>query len=118
MVLDVGKGCLTNYQIELLKKKNVNAYRLDVGDVFVNSIISTIKYSFNFKLPSRKILNSNISIIEPGIIGLENEIVVNSIEQPSFIYGVCDGEGGFKTPINKEEIFNKLKYEYDINNRL
>ena len=118
LVLDVGKGCLTNYQIELLKKKNVNAYRLDVGDVFVNSIISTIKYSLKFKLPNRKVLSNNICIIEPGIIGRENEIVVNSIEKPSFIYGVCDGKGGFKTLINKEELINKINNENDFNNRL
>jgi hypothetical protein len=118
IVLDVGKGCLTNLQIDLLKKNEVNGYRLDVGDVFVNSIISTINYSLKFKLPSRRVLNNNLCIIEPGIIGLENEIVVNSIEHPSFIYGVCDGKGGFKNPVNKEKIFKNIKHEYNINNRL
>jgi hypothetical protein len=118
IVLDVGKGCLTNNQIEILRLNKISAFRLDVGDVFVNTIISSIKYSTRFKLPSRKILNNRVSIIEPGLIGSENEIVVNSIEKPSFIYGVCDGKGGFKTPINKHELMNTINNEYDTYNRL
>jgi len=118
LVLDVGKGCLTNNQIEFLRKREINAFRLDVGDVFVNAIISTINYSQNFKLPSKKVLSNNICLIEPGVIGSVDEIVVNSIENPSFIYGICDGKGGFKSPIDKQVIMKLINNENNFNNRL
>ena len=118
LVLDVGKGCLTKNQIEFIKQREVNAFRLDIGDAFVNSIISAIKYPPKFKLPSRKVLNNKICLIEPGIIGSLNEVVVNSIENPDFIYGICDGNGGFKSQINKYEIMKSIKNEHNFNNRL
>lgn len=115
VLIDVGKGCLTIDQIIQLQLKNVPSFRLDVGDAFVSSIISTINNSQKFKLPRRKLLNSGLSIIEPGIIGLKDEIVVNSIDCVTFIYGVCNGLGGFERSINKDSLLKLINNEDNIN---
>lgn len=118
VIIDVGKGCLTNDQIRQLQLKNISSFRLDVGDAFVSSIISSINFSQKFKLPRRKLLNSGLSIIEPGIIGLKDEIVVNSIDCVTFIYGVCNGLGGFNLSVNKDSLLKLINIEDDINYRM
>ncbi len=52
-----------------------------------------------------------VNLIEPGIIGNENDIVVNSIDSPDIIYGICDGLGGLKSGADIDEIKNLIKYE-------
>tara|TARA_B100000989_G_scaffold222678_1_gene170249 strand:+ start:1956 stop:2990 length:1035 start_codon:yes stop_codon:yes gene_type:complete len=108
IVLDVGKGCLSKNQINILHSNNVESYRLDIGDVFLNHILSMINNNNEFNLPRRKIIENKFVLIEPGIIGNENEIVVNSIDNPEIIYGKCDGIGGFKTDIDLEKIKTKI----------
>jgi hypothetical protein len=111
LIIDVGKGCLTNNQINLLNDKNVVSYRLDIGETFINQIKVTLSGIKKFNIPKSKKLSIGYSIIEPGIIGKENDVVVDSIENPKVIYGICNGIGGLKTNINKSEIFKEIRNE-------
>ncbi len=111
IVLDVGKGCLNGNQIQMLKSKGIKAFRLNIGDVFINHILSNIKENKIFNLPRKKLLKNMVNLIEPGIIGNENDIVVNSIDSPDIIYGICDGLGGLKSGADIYEIKNLIKYE-------
>lgn len=108
-VLDVGKGCLNKKQIKKLKIKGLKTFRLDIGDAFINYVFLKIKFEDKFIIPRRKRLRNGINLIEPGIIGDENEIIVNSIDSHEIIYGVCDGIGGLKP--NKS--ISKLKKEIE-----
>tara|TARA_B110000238_G_scaffold183711_1_gene210483 strand:- start:81 stop:1112 length:1032 start_codon:yes stop_codon:yes gene_type:complete len=110
-VLDVGKGCLNNKQIKILKSKGINAFRLNIGDVFINYILVNIKADYSFNIPRRKVLKKGVTLIEPGIIGDKNEIIVNSIDSPNIVYGVCDGFGGLKYDNDINEIKKIIKDE-------
>ena len=50
---------------------------------------------FNLERLSIEIIN-NKRIVSRGFLGLKDDIVVNSVENPRFIYGICNGFGGFK----------------------
>ena len=102
--IDVGKGCLTKNQINQLVKNGNICLRLDVGDSLLEYIYTEIVFDgikVNF-IPTKKILN-NRRIISTGLIGDENDIVVDDAENPSFFYGICDGFGGFKKYLNDED---------------
>jgi hypothetical protein len=118
--IDVGKGCLSEGQIKDLTLRGNLCYRLDVGDSMIDLIENDLKYfSKEFKLPSTKIIK-NKRIISRGIIGLKDDIVVDDITNPKFIYGICNGKGGFKKNISDDEssFFKILINEKNINNRL
>ena len=108
LIIDVGKGCLTSHQIELLNDKNILSFRLDIGETFLNQIKLTLSGIRKFNIPKSKLLSVGYSIIEPGIIGKENDIVVDSIEHPKVIYGICNGIGGLTTNIARAEIFKQI----------
>ncbi|MDA8734402.1 hypothetical protein N9M44_03900 [Flavobacteriaceae bacterium] len=111
LMIDVGKGCLTNHQINLLNDKNIVSYRLDIGETFINQIKLTLSGIKKFNIPKSKKLLDGYSLIEPGIIGKENDVVIDSIKNPKVIYGICNGTGGLTTNINKSEIFKKIRNE-------
>jgi len=111
LIIDVGKGCLTNNQINLLNDKNLHSYRLDIGETFINQINISLSGIKKFNIPKSKKFSNGFNIIEPGVIGGKNDIVVDSIENPKVIYGICDGTGGLTTNINKSEIFKQIKNE-------
>lgn len=111
LMIDVGKGCLTNHQINLLNDKNIVSYRLDIGETFINQIKLTLSGIKKFNIPKSKKLLDGYSLIEPGIIGKENDVVIDSIKNPKVIYGICDGTGGLTTNISKSEIFKKIRNE-------
>ena len=108
LIIDVGKGCLTSHQIELLNDKNILSFRLDIGETFLNQIKLSLSGIRKFNIPKSKLLSVGYSIIEPGIIGKENDIVVDSIEHPKVIYGICNGIGGLTTNIARAEIFKQI----------
>ena len=111
LMIDVGKGCLTNHQINLLNDKNIVSYRLDIGETFINQIKLTLSGVKKFNIPKSKKLLDGYSLIEPGIIGKENDVVIDSIKNPKVIYGICNGIGGLTTNINKSEILKKIRNE-------
>ena len=108
LIIDVGKGCLTSHQIDILNDKNILSFRLDIGETFLNQIKLTLSGIRKFNIPKSKLLSVGYSIIEPGIIGKENDIVVDSIEHPKVIYGICNGIGGLTTNIARAEIFKQI----------
>lgn len=111
LMIDVGKGCLTNHQIKLLNDKNIVSYRLDIGETFINQIKLTLSGIKKFNIPKSKKLIEGYSLIEPGIIGKENDVVIDSIKNPKIIYGICNGIGGLTTNIDKSEILKKISNE-------
>jgi hypothetical protein len=105
LIIDVGKGCIPNNDLALLLKRKVPCLRLDIGDAitdFIDHEINSIeKIHFN---PFEVVQLGEKSLISRGIIGLENDIVVDNAQLPTVFYGICDGNGGFKKALNTEEI--------------
>lgn len=115
--IDVGKGCLTEYQLEDLNKKGNSCIRLDVGDSFLEYLVqdlNTLSYIFN--KPKSKIIQ-NKKFISRGLIGVKGDIVVDNINNPKIIYGICNGNGGFEKNKDLSKFYNIIN-ENNSNNRL
>ena len=92
--IDVGKGCLSDKQLREVSDNGSICYRLDVGDSIIDYIENDVKYAFKkFKFPASKIYN-NKKFISRGVAGHINDIVVDDVLNPKFVYGICDGKGG------------------------
>jgi hypothetical protein len=93
--IDVGKGCLSQKQLKNLCDNGNICFRLDIGDSIVDFISNDVKYAYQkFEFPASKIYN-NRKYISRGVAGIYNDIVVDNVLNPKFVYGVCDGNGGF-----------------------
>ena len=58
----------------------------------------------------RQLLSGN-TILTKGIVGLEGDIVVDDIDDPKVLYGVCDGKGTFfnLTKAKEQEVLNLIR---------
>ncbi len=102
-VIDVGKGCLSNDQLTMLISKKIKCFRLDIGDALIDFIENDVK---NHKKPDQiaeKFIEGR-RIITPGNIGLKNDVIVDNVDKPRYVYGVCDGKGGFISKLDNENL--------------
>ncbi len=115
--IDVGKGCLNESQLKELNKKGNSCIRLDVGDSFLEYLIQDINsLSTGFSKPKSKIIK-NKRFISKGLIGAKGDVVVDNINNPKIIYGICDGTGGFEKNKDLSKIYTIIN-EKNSSNRL
>ena len=96
-IIDIGKGMFNKTSLKKLIKKNINVFRLDVTPGY-NSFIENYSISnklYNLNKFGRNSINGK-TYISRGILGYENEIVVDNPFNPKIIYGIADGYGDFK----------------------
>jgi hypothetical protein len=103
IILDVGKGCLSNNMVNYLRQKNIVVYRLDIGDALGQFIFGNVLNKRHSEVPRFRKLYDGSTLLTKGIVGLEGDIVVDDIDNPKFLYGVCNGEGSFINMDKKEE---------------
>ena len=96
-IIDIGKGMFNKTSLKILIKQNINVFRLDVTPGY-NSFIENYSISnklYNLNKFGRNSINGK-TYISRGILGYENEIVVDNPFNPKIIYGIADGYGDFK----------------------
>lgn len=104
--IDVGKGCLSENQLNDLNKKGNSCIRLDVGESFLDYLQKDLNnLSKTYNKPSSKVIH-NQRFISRGFIGSNDDVVVDNINNPKIIYGVCDGFGGFQKNIDLSKFYN------------
>jgi NAD binding domain of 6-phosphogluconate dehydrogenase len=110
-ILDVGKGCISSHVVDCLKKRNILVYRLDIGDALGQFIFGNVLNKRQSDLPKWRKLSNGASLLTKGIVGVEGDIVVDDIDNPQILYGVCDGIGSFYllNKIQELEVFNMIK---------
>ena len=104
IILDVGKGTLFPEAILLAQEMNVDIYRLDIRaalEGLISALWMTEKI-VNEKM-GRSLLN-NENIVSGGLLGRENEIVVDNVWSPKRVYGIADGKGDFVRNLSNEQL--------------
>tara|TARA_Y100000591_G_C21853150_1_gene713031 strand:+ start:5036 stop:6088 length:1053 start_codon:yes stop_codon:yes gene_type:complete len=115
--IDVGKGNFDKSAITTLSKKNTHIYRLDTTSSYFSYLegIGFVEKNYDYQNVKKKI--NNFTFILRGIVGQENDIIVDNVKKPKKIFGICDGEGGFKdyNYIEKKNIIKKIRLITKIN---
>lgn len=108
VLIDLGKGTFYKEAIELANARNQKIYRVDISvalEGHINKLLMLEKNKDNaFK--SKKLHETNL--LSTGLLGGYGDIIVDNIEKPKRIFGVCDGHGDFLRKINREQK-NKIK---------
>ena len=110
IIIDSGKGTLKREAIIYANKRGIKIFRVDIFPSLEGLISKTISMEKQIDKFKRKKFIHNIKIINTGKLGNYGDVVVDDVDKPNIIYGVCDGKGDFlrKTPLKYKKIFKSI----------
>ena len=118
VLLDVGKGMFDKNTLNNLIKNNLRVYRLDVSP----SLDMVVENSEIFKLIEQKKYNTlkvdKYTLISNGLLGQKTDIIVDDVNNPKVIFGVCDGKGDFIKLLSKQKLIIAEKISKAIRKKL
>ena len=107
-VIDASLFSFSQKVITFLRQKNIEVYRLDMRAALISEVqlrLETINLVDNvcgFEL------FDDIRVVAGGKIGLEGDIIVDSIKNPRRIIGVADGLGGILTDLKNQIYLDRI----------
>tara|TARA_B100000787_G_scaffold163914_2_gene146068 strand:- start:1609 stop:2667 length:1059 start_codon:yes stop_codon:yes gene_type:complete len=116
LLIDVGKGNFSRQAIMFLNKKKIDIYRLDITPSYFSYIENTIYTDQRYdKKNFSKIVNT-LKLVTQGIVGQKNDIIVDDVQTPKKIFGVCSGLGSLIpfTQKQKMSLVKKIKKNIKI----
>ncbi len=113
ILLDVGKGMFDINTLNNLIKNNIKVFRLDVS----SSLDMEVENSEIYKQIEKKKYNTlkvrNYTLVSSGLLGQKNDIVVDDVNNPKMIFGICDGKGDFvNSTKQKKNNITKTLYKF------
>lgn len=116
LCLDGGIGNFSKSFIAKGNEAGLDIRRVDVrmGDIILEGHIKSKIDNPFYKYIGRMIYD-DLTLVGGGIIGKENDVIVDNISEPSVVIGLADGFGGVKrkenlTDIDKERILRVNEY--------
>ena len=115
IIIDIGKGSISEEAIHYIEKKSIKVYRLDVTSTLLTMIDSQINYhKFFSKKTGRKKIDGHICV-SGGELGKKGDLVVNDIYKPKNVYGVANGKGDFSKRFYNLS-FDDFKKKFNLQN--
>jgi len=107
IIIDVGKGTLTDDAVEVAQKRNLKIFRLDVKSSLAGLIAmqSMTEQMATLEMGRRQV--GQYQLVS-GLLGYKGEVVVDNIVEPACVYGIADGQGDFLANISRKEKKNLL----------
>ena len=91
LIIDIGKGSISNGAIKLAHTLNIEVYRLSVESALEGMILASISTQNIFRNKTGRDICEGINLVSGSILALENEFVVDDYNFPRIIYGLGDG---------------------------
>ena len=102
LFIDVGKGVFEKKIKILLGKMNKLIFRIDVESMlsaFIDSTIETENFFNETFIKKTKKFN----LVKKGILGNKGDLIVDNVEKPKEIIGICDDDGNLLN-LNQKKI--------------
>ena len=108
LTIDVGKGVFDKNFLNYLAKKKIIVYRINIDLEISSHIDLTLKKKlfFNEKLFGYK---KNFKLVKQGVLGSNGDIIVDNVNKPTQILGVCNKDGEFKKISYKKMLILRSK---------
>lgn len=110
LVIDIGKGNFSEEATRYLIQNKINIFRLDVTSSYF-SYLDNLVYTEKIYTKKNYISKRNtINFVSQGIVGQQNDYIVDDVNKPKLIYGMCDGKGNFiqKNNFQKNQEIKKI----------
>ena len=110
ILIDAGKGNFTQKAINFLRKKKHFIYRLDTTSSYFSYIQNIIFTQDQYKKNSMINKYGPLNLVTQGIVGIKDDLIVDDVENPKKIYGLCDSNGNLKklTEEKKNKILKNI----------
>ena len=110
IIIDAGKGTLTEKALSLAIKRKFKIYRVDIFPSLEGLIAKSFSMENQIVKYSKKKKVNGFNILNTGVLGRYGDIIVDNIDDIKIVYGICDGKGDFirKIPTKYKTIINKL----------
>ena len=102
IIIDAGKGTLTKDAIKRANFRKINIFRVDIFPSLEGLISKTFSMERQIQKLIKKKKIGNINIFNTGKLGGYGDLIVDDIDKPRIVYGVCDGKGDFLRKIPKK----------------
>jgi hypothetical protein len=95
LVIDGGKGTVSQEALKTAEELAIEVYRLDVSAAFEGMISSNFATEHIVRECMGRKLFKGEFIVAGGLLGRKGDVVVDSVNNPKIIYGIADGRGDF-----------------------
>ena len=95
IIIDAGKGTLTKEAIKIANERKIDIFRVDIFPSLEGLISKTFSMERQIEKLLKKKKIGKINIFNTGKLGDYGDLIVDDIDTPSIVYGICDGKGDF-----------------------
>lgn len=96
LLVDVGKGVFGE---DVLSSDSFIVHRLDAGEQMLSVLnqkwIDWNKQDSKEQVSPQRSVMRGLRLARRGIAGAKGDVIVDDVQSPTVVYGVCDGSGGF-----------------------
>lgn len=111
IIIDAGNGTISTDAINLSKKRNNEIICLSSLPGYVGMIENWLLQR-DFLKSKKSLQFGQYSVVTLGILGARGDIIVDSIEHPARIIGMCDGKGDILDWTESQKIFTGFFGEF------
>jgi hypothetical protein len=95
LLLDGGKGCCEPEAIWRAQEKNIPIYRADIRPGFEGHIGMILETEHIIENTLGRAVFDGVPVVSGGLLAAPDEVVVDSIADPRYIFGIANGLGDF-----------------------
>jgi fructose-specific phosphotransferase system component IIB len=95
LLIDIGKGNFSQEATRYLIQNKINIFRLDVTSSYFSYLDNLIYTEIIYDKKNYIFKKNTINFVSQGVVGQKNDIIVDDVNNPKLIYGICDGKGNF-----------------------
>jgi len=116
LIVDLGKNNLSKNAIKTAHQLSLSIWRADVSPAIESFIYEVLRMESILKNSYGGKSFGFCNVVGGGFFGGYGDVVVDNIENPKLILGICQGNGSLKTLLNNEDNYNieRIKKEFKI----
>jgi len=102
-VYDIGIGNLTPAAAERARARGLRLYRLDNRAGISSAIVRLLETDFMVGKLMGHLRVKGVDIVAGGMLAPPGAVIVDDIRDPAVIFGVADGSGRFREPLDRDD---------------
>jgi len=118
VLIDGGKGSFSPEAIECATRRGLKVYRASITPSFEGQVSMLLRLEEMISREVGRLDIKGISVVAGSLLGAEGDVILDSISNPTQVYGVANGCGDFKRDLSNEEKDRLETLKEHINNQL
>jgi hypothetical protein len=106
VLIDGGKGCFFDEAIMRAQEKDIPIYRADIRAGFEGYVALALKTEKTIEFSIGRAEFNKVPVVSGGLLARLNEVVVDSIHDPQYVFGLANGIGDFIRDLDEAQIKN------------